>query len=141
MNAIVKREELLIKNGKKIVEGNEFLKDLSNIMENEEFKTFYKKHMTNWMDIKCTSIYMRLYSEFKTKYNEISNMELDKNIIVFLLRKIMIDQDLRPFSIKTIDKMQETKWNTKEFWSEFETFMLINQKQLLLTDNNDSLCE
>ena len=141
MNAIVKREELLIKNGKKIVEGNESLKDLSNIMENEEFKTFYKKHMTNWMDIKCTSIYMRLYSEFKTKYNEISNMELDKNIIVFLLRKIMIDQDLRPFSIKTIDKMQETKWNTKEFWSEFETFMLINQKQLLLTDNNDSLCE
>ena len=90
--------------------------------------------MTNWLDIKCTTIYMRLYSEFKTKYKEIANTELDKHIVVFLLRKIMTDRELRPFSIKTIDKMQEKKWNTKTFWREFEKYMLTNQKQLLIAD-------
>ena len=129
-----KHENILIKNGKEITENNEFLKDLSNLMENEEFKTFYNKHMTNWMDIKCTAIYMRLYSEFKTKYKQIADMELDKHIIVFLLRKIMIDKELRPFSIKTIEKMQNKKWNSKKFWREFEKYMLVNQKQLLITD-------
>jgi hypothetical protein len=137
MNSIVehnKDEHILIKNGKNITETNEFLRDLSNLMENEEFKIFYNKHMTNWLDIKCTTIYMRLYSEFKTKYKEIANTELDKHIVVFLLRKIMTDRELRPFSIKTIDKMQEKKWNTKNFWREFEKYMLINQKQLLIAD-------
>jgi hypothetical protein len=129
-----KQENILIKNGKEITENNEFLKDLSNLMENEEFKTFYNKHMTNWMDIKCTAIYMRLYTEFKTKYKQIADMELDKHIIVFLLRKIMIDKELRPFSIKTIEKMQNKKWNSKKFWREFEKYMLVNQKQLLITD-------
>ncbi len=129
-----KQETILIKNGKEITENNEFLKDLSNLMENEEFKTFYNKHMTNWMDIKCTAIYMRLYTEFKTKYKQIADMELDKHIIVFLLRKIMIDKELRPFSIKTIEKMQNKKWNSKKFWREFEKYMLVNQKQLLITD-------
>ena len=137
MNSIVehnKDDHILIKNGKEITENNEFLKDLSNLMENEEFKIFYNKHMTNWLDIKCTTIYMRLYSEFKTKYKEIANTELDKHIVVFLLRKIMTDRELRPFSIKTIDKMQEKKWNTKTFWREFEKYMLTNQKQLLIAD-------
>ena len=129
-----KQETILIKNGKEITENNEFLKDLSNLMENEEFKTFYNKHMTNWIDIKCTAIYMRLYTEFKTKYKQIADMELDKHIIVFLLRKIMIDKELRPFSIKTIEKMQNKKWNSKKFWREFEKYMLVNQKQLLITD-------
>ena len=129
-----KHENILIKNGKEITENNEFLKDLSNLMENEEFKTFYNKHMTNWIDIKCTAIYMRLYTEFKTKYKQIADMELDKHIIVFLLRKIMIDKELRPFSIKTIEKMQNKKWNSKKFWREFEKYMLVNQKQLLITD-------
>ena len=43
MNSIVehnKDEHILIKNGKNITETNEFLRDLSNLMENEEFKIF-----------------------------------------------------------------------------------------------------
>ena len=137
MDSIIKhnkQEDILINNGKKIVENNEFLKDLSNLMENEEFKTFYNKHMTTWIDIKCTAIYMRLYSEFKTKYKQIAEMELDKHITVFILRKIMTDKELRPFSIQTIEKMQEKKWRSKEFWSEFEKYMLVNQKQLVIAD-------
>ena len=137
MNSLVKhndKDERLINDGKKIIENNDFLKDLSNLMECDEFQIFYRKHMTNWIDIKCSTIYMRLYSEFKSKYQKISNVELDKHVVVFLLRKIMTDKELRPFSIKMIDKMQDKKWNTQLFWSEFENYMLENQKQLVIKD-------
>jgi len=137
MNSLVKHNdkyERLINDGKKIIENSDFLKDLSNLMECDEFQVFYSKHMTNWIDIKCSAIYMRLYSEFKSKYKKISNVELDKHVVVFLLRKIMTDKELRPISITMIDKMQDKKWDTEAFWSEFEDYMLVNQRNLVITD-------
>jgi hypothetical protein len=123
-----------IEEGKRIVQNNEFLNDLSNLMENEEFKRFYDKHMTNWMDIKCTAIYMRLYSEFKDKYKSITDKELDRYVVVFLLRKIMSDKNLLPFSIKMVEKIQEEKWKSDDFWTEFENFMVIHNNINLLED-------
>ena len=120
--------------GKRIVQNNEFLNDLSNLMENEEFKRFYDKHMTNWLDIKCTAIYMRLYSEFKNKYKSITDKELDRYVVVFLLRKIMSDRNLLPFSIKMVEKIQEEKWKSDDFWTEFENFMVLHNNINLLED-------
>jgi len=90
-------------------------------MENEKFVSFYKKYMCDWSSLKCTSIYMRLYNEFQDKYKEISGEKLDKHIIIFLLSKIMTDSNLRPFSIKTVEKIQENK--NIDFFSEFEKFV------------------
>jgi hypothetical protein len=120
--------------GKRIVQNNEFLNDLSNLMENEEFKRFFDKHMTSWMDIKCTAIYMRLYSEFKDKYKSITDKELDRYVVVFLLRKIMSDRNLLPFSIKMVEKIQEKKWKSDNFWMEFEKFMGLHNNINLLED-------
>ena len=51
---------------------------------------------------------MKLYSEFKEQYKSINNNEeLDKEIIVFLLKKIMNDKDLRTFSIKQLKNMMK----------------------------------
>ena len=47
--------------GKEIIEKNTFFKDLSNIMENEEFNTFFKKYLNDWLDVKSIIIYMKLY--------------------------------------------------------------------------------
>ena len=120
--------------GERKLQNNDFFKDLTDLMEDEKFVRFFNKWMCSWADIKSTVIYMKLYSEFKDKYKEISDEELDKSIIVYILSHIMRNKDLRPFSIKTIDKMQEKKWNTKTFWREFEKYMLTNQKQLLIAD-------
>jgi len=123
-----------IEEGKRIVENNDFLNDLSNLMENEEFKRFYDKHMTNWIDIKCTTIYMRLYSEFKDKYKSVTDKELDRYVVVFLLRKIMSDKKLLPFSIKMVEQIQEEKWKSDDFWTEFENFMVTHHKINILED-------
>ena len=51
--------------GEKIMQNNEFLKDICELMENEQFNNFFNKYMSDWLDIKCSVTYMKLYDEFK----------------------------------------------------------------------------
>lgn len=125
-------ENTQIAEGEKIIENNDFLKDLCGLMENEQFNNFFNKHMSDWLDIKCSVTYMKLYNEFKTKYKKLNNKELDKNIIVYLLTKIMKDKKLRPWSIKTVDNMLNNR--KIKFFDEFETFLLANNDVKLLAD-------
>jgi|TARA_B100000795_G_C22674694_1_gene389321 hypothetical protein len=131
MNTIIKsNKQKMIAIGENKLKNNEFLQDLSILMENEAFKTFYKKHMTNWIDVKCSAIYMKLYTEFKDKYEDITNEELDKNLLIFLLCKIMNDKTLRPFSIKAIDLIYEN--GKGNFFEEFEKYVKNNTDILVL---------
>ena len=119
-NIIIKQQ--MIDFGKNKIKNNEFMSDLSELMENELFSSFFNKYMSDWDTLKCTAIYMRLYTEFKKKYITLSGNELDKHIIIFLVSKIMTDSTLRPFTIKTIEKVQEE--NSKiDFFEEFEGFL------------------
>ena len=120
-----------LKEGEKRLENNEFFQDLCGLMENEQFKRFFDKHMGNWLDIKCSVTYMHLYKQFKERYNEINEKELDNRIVVYLLSKIMKDKTLRPWSITTVDKMlSDRKVN---FFEEFESIMAANNDLKLLT--------
>ena len=122
MNQLI---EYGLKEGEKKIENNDFFQDLCVLMENDEFKRFFDKHMNNWIDIKCSVTYMHLYNQFKSRYNEINDKELDNRIIVYLLSKIMKDKILRPWSINTIDKMlSDHKVN---FFEEFESIILTNK--------------
>ena len=115
-------KQQMINIGRNKIKNNEFMKDLCELMENEKFLSFFKKYMSDWETLKCTAIYMRLYSEFKNKYKKVSGEDLNKHIMVFLLSKIMTDSTLRPFTIKTIEKVQEE--NSKvDFFQEFEYFL------------------
>ena len=130
MNSVVEYNNSL-KEGEKKLESNEFFQDLCGLMENEQFKRFLDKHMNNWLDIKCSVTYMHLYKQFKERYNEINEKELDNRIVVYLLSKIMKDKTLRPWSITTVDKMlSDRKVN---FFEEFESIMVANKDLNLLT--------
>ena len=130
MNSVVEYNNSL-KEGEKKLESNEFFQDLCGLMENEQFKRFLDKHMNNWLDIKCSVTYMHLYKQFKERYNEINDKELDNRIVVYLLSKIMKDKTLRTWSITTVDKMlSDRKVN---FFEEFESIMVANKDLNLLT--------
>ena len=127
-----KQTQNYIEAGEKIIENNDFLKDISELMENEKFNKFFNKYMSDWLDIKCSVTYMRLYDEFKKKYKKLNNKELDRSIIIYLLTKIMKDKKLRPWSIKTVDNRLND--NIKLFYDEFEKLLLENNDVKLLTD-------
>jgi hypothetical protein len=115
--SIINKKDAIIK-GNDILSGNDFFRDLSELMENDKFNIFFQKYMNDWIGIKCTVTYMRLYKELKEKHKDIHNDVLDKNIIVFLLTRIMRNKQLRPMTIKTIDKiLQDDKL---DFFEELE---------------------
>jgi len=130
MSEMVERETALLI-GKNKIANNEFFQDLSELLEEDKFKDFFDKYMSSWLDIKCSITYMHLYRQFKIKYKELNNEELDKNLAIYLLSKIMCDKTLRPWSIKTVDKMLDNK--KMDFFKEFETLMLANDEIKLLT--------
>ena len=124
MSEIVEREAAVLI-GKKKLEKNDFFQDLCVLLEDEKFKQFFDKYMSSWMYIKCSITYMHLYRQFKIKYKELNNEELDKNLAIYLLKKIMCDKTLRPWSITTVDKMLNNK--KMDFFEEFESLMIANK--------------
>ena len=114
---ILNKQKAMIKGDEILVENN-FLKDLSELMENDKFNIFFQKYMNDWIGIKCTVTYMRLYKELKEKYKDINDEILNKNIIIFLLTRIMRNKKLRPISIKTIDEILEN--DNLDFFEELE---------------------
>jgi hypothetical protein len=118
--------------GEKKLESNEFFQDLCGLMENEQFKRFLDKHMSSWLDIKCSVTYMHLYKQFKERYAELNDGELDNRLAVYLLAKIMRDKNLRPWSINTVDKMLESK--KVDFFKEFESIMKHDNDMKLLRE-------
>ena len=93
-------------------------------------RVFFDKHMSSWMDIKCTVTYMKLYDEFKKKYKKINDEDLDKNLAICLICKIMKNKDMNSWSLKTVDKMLEN--NKVDFFNEFEVFLSDNKDTKLL---------
>ena len=133
MNQIVNQKtSYQMQEGNRKIDENEFFQDLTTLMDNPTFVRFFEKHMSNWIEVKSSVTYMKLYKEFQDKYKEINGEKLDKSIVVFLLCKIMRDKQLRPFSIKTIDEVYDNK--KKNFIDEFQQF-LSSQNNLLLDVN------
>ena len=55
---------------------------------------------------------MTLYNEFKNKWKQLNDSELDKRINIFLLRKIMRNKDTNKFAIQTVLKKLENPNNS-----------------------------
>ena len=124
---MIHHEKAAIEIGDKILNNNHFLRELSELMENKKFRDFFNRYMDDWVGIKSTVTYMKLYSELKNKYSEINDEELNKNIVVFLLTKIMRNRDIMAASIKTIDEMFDN--NKLDFFDEIEK-KIIEKKSL-----------
>ena len=93
--------------GKKLVEKNNFFKDLSDIMTDKKFSNFFDKYFKTMDDIKTTVIYMKLFKLFENKYNELSKEELSKYVNIYLLHHIMTDSTLRSSMISATVKHLE----------------------------------
>ena len=85
-------------------------------MENETFAKFFKKYFYDSTESKITIIYMTLYQEFKTKWKELNDTELDKRINTFLLWRIMKDSKTNKFAIQTVLNKLEKPNHSKEIF-------------------------
>lgn len=113
-----------LEKGNELLSNNDFFNDLSKLMENDEFKVFFEKYFTNWVEIKSNVIFMKLYNEIKNRYKEMTDTELDKSVITFLIWKIMRNNNLRKISIELMNKQLEN--NKIDFFKELDIIVKSN---------------
>lgn len=119
--------------GEEILKTHEFFKDLSEIMEDEKCSTFFKKYFTTMSESKISIVYMKLYQEFKTKWKELTDTELDKRINTYLLWKMMRDGETNRFALHTVLNHMENPKN-KDLFEDIKDFMVISDKYMKLKD-------
>ena len=121
------------KKGEKVLETHDFYRDLSEIMEDKKFVNFFNKYFTSMTETKITLVYMKLYNEFKNKWKELTDTELDKKINVFLLWKMMKDRNMNKFALHTvIDHLEHP--NEVGIFDELKQFIEISEKYMKLKD-------
>ncbi len=130
INILINNETNKILNkGEEILKNHDFFKDLSELMENEKFISFFNKYFTNMSESKITVVYMKLYKEFKDKWKELNDEDLDKRINVFLLWKLMKDKETNSFALHTVlNKMEGNKKNS--IFDDLSEFIKLTDKKL-----------
>ena len=81
--------------GMKLVENNDFFRDLSEVMSDEKVQRFFDKYFKNFEEIKSTVIYMKLFRLFQQRYKDVSQEELSKYVNIYLLHQVMTEKDIR----------------------------------------------
>ena len=121
--------ERVVTKGKEIIETNDFFRDLSDIMEDEKFSTFFNKYFIDSNEVKVTMIYMKLYNAFKQKWKDLSSEQLDKRINTFLIWKIMKDRSTSKFAIHTVME-HLNKPKDVDILEELKEFISVSTKYL-----------
>jgi hypothetical protein len=92
------REEFknsIIKNGKEIIEENDFFRELNSIMNNNEFRIFYNKYFNDFSDIKVMVLYMKLYETIQKEYKDKNGNDIENEMLVFIMKELMNDNSTR----------------------------------------------
>jgi len=88
----------IIDEGKKILEENNFFKNLDNVMSDSKFRTFYDTYFKDYSDIKTVILYMKLYETIQKEYLEINKCEIEKEFLMFIMKELMSNID----TLKTV---------------------------------------
>jgi hypothetical protein len=114
----------LLQKGQSILNNHEFFSDLSELMEDAKFNTFFDKYFTDMNEIKVTLTYMKLYKEFKNKWKTLTDTELDKRINIYLMWKMMKNPTTNRLALHTVLKHFENP-KSNNIFNGIQEFMSI----------------
>ena len=123
--------EITKNKGQNIINNHDFFNDLSELMEDTKFENFFNKYFTTMTETKITIVYMKLYQEFKNKWKNMNNEELDKRINVFLLWKMMRDRHINNFALHTVLNHMEDPKKTN-IMDDLQQYIEITDKNMKL---------
>ena len=98
-------QKQVIKEGKKILETNDFLKSLDKMMRNKDFRNFYQKYFQTHCEIETVILYMKLYENLEKEYKKVYKEEdIPSEVMAFTLREIFADHDSRKAVMNSFDQ-------------------------------------
>ena len=121
------------KKGEEILDNHEFLSELAEVMEDEKCAKFFQKYFTSISESKISLVYIKLYDEFKKKWKELTDKELDKRVNIYLLWKMMKDGNRNRLALHTVlNHMENPK--KQDLFEGIKEFMVISDKYMKLKD-------
>tara|TARA_E500000178_G_C16815250_1_gene658858 strand:- start:63 stop:461 length:399 start_codon:yes stop_codon:yes gene_type:complete len=108
-----------------------FLRDLVEIMNNENFKVFYDNYMNDFSEMETIFFYMKLYETIQFEYNSRYNKKLDDGKMIKLLYNIMNDSELRKFALELFGNFRSDILSKKN--QKFRS--LLNFNNFKITEN------
>jgi hypothetical protein len=105
-------DKIMKSSGSRILQKNNFFSDLVNLMENKEFKFFYEKYFNDWTDIETMIFYMKLYQSITNEYYERFEKEISKEIITYMMQKIMSNENMRKVAIDCFRKYKDQNYKS-----------------------------
>jgi hypothetical protein len=99
----------LLNEGGKVLKKNKFFNDLEDIMSNCEFKKFYDEYFKNFNDIKVILLYMKLYETIQKEYFEKNNKEIEKELLAYIIKNLMMDNITRKAIFKSFNTFTDEK--------------------------------
>jgi hypothetical protein len=89
---INKFKKKAIKKGSDILKNNKFFKDLDSVMDKKNnFRLFYDEYFKDFTDIKTMIFYMKLYETIELEYEERHGVNIEKELLAYMIKEIMHD--------------------------------------------------
>ncbi len=111
-NADIKNE--IIDKGKRILDENNFFKDLDSLM-NSEFREFYNKYFKDFTDTKITLLYMKLYETIQIEYYDKNKVQIEKELLAYIISNLMSDAEIRKKIIESFNNYSENSSRNKRY--------------------------
>jgi len=111
VNSLVKKESDNILNDE-----NNFFKKLDDVMRDPIFKSFYEEYFKNFTDIKTVILYMKLYESLTNVYKNNMNHEMPKELLVYTMKTIMEEKDLRRSTVQSFQNFVENNKQTLDLF-------------------------
>ena len=111
--AIYNEQPNMLKEGKKIIQKNDFFNQLNEVMQDSKFRAFYDKYFKDATDIKTVILYMKLYEKLETEYLERNGKQIEDELLVYMIKQLMTGKDSRKHILNSFHEFFEPTKNNK----------------------------
>ena len=126
---IIKNKETEIK------KPSNFLLELSNLMNNHEFRTFFDSYFENWDDVKTVVMFMKTYEMIDNEYSRKFGCKIEPTKMSKILKEMMSKSDYRRMIVgkmmhfmKDVNHMQNKIDISKEEFMQFCPKLIMDKK-------------
>lgn len=103
----------IINEGNKIYEENDFLRDLYNMMNDNNFRVFVNKYLDKWDNIKNIILFIKLFETIEKEYYQIFKKKISKQKMLYSIKHLFANKELRKVILESYDNFQ--KYNNNQY--------------------------
>jgi len=105
----------IIKEGKNILKNNDFFNNLDNVMNDNNFRSFYNTYFKDYTDIKVVLLYMKLYETIQIEYKERNGIDIERELLAYMIKELMSNNDTRKAIYESFYNFTDNKQVNKKF--------------------------